>query len=1427
MKQKGKKLISLAAALAVTSQLLGAMTVSTYAAAYDELGRYTPFAAWGGRASNAAMAAIGDKMYAYVGRMTDSVASGGLTVLDVTDPVSPVEVQSVGSESIDMGDSLPTNEKVCVKDGYLIVRDKTDSAVEVYNINKDNGNIDANYPVAQLKDGFSSGQASMKLYGDYLFVVGRNASKSLRIYDVANPAQIKEITPLSTAVSPAMINEVSEQIATFTADYYDMGNGTFRMYSTNRVKDQGVDMYMLAIRDITIADGKYTAEALYQGLPVGTAFDNGNSGFIYDVDVVNKDTIVVADGSNANEVNSLELIDVSDPANPVHMAYSGENCRAIAVCVDENYIISGTQDSKMYVYEVKENTESENTVYSLELIKQLATPNPQSYEIGVYSEFIYAANNNSLLTYEYKYGVSVNADAVDEIGASITGMVEGYIPGDIVKVNVDGTDYTAEVKANRFSVEITKRLTGNTVDVTASHIRASQILGTDTKTLDVVSFGNTVYNDISDLTLLNSAEHLTGGRATDVLGLTVNDRKLAYLYTVNGLVVYDITDGIEEVQRVTTIGGKIFNGQMQIKDGYLIVLNALQENKVQFYKIGSDGLIADTPAYTVGSGNSAKESTIEIADDYLFEAMQGTSGKQLNVYDISDIESGVAKIGNTQSDVGVHALEIQKLSDTLYRLYYVARSDANNWRFCINDMTRSDDGTLSFDEKYSDLSISSNYSTIADIEYIGDNKIFAAFKYPNVNKSYIIDMSDSSAPTATEIDGLSLSAGNLGDNYYAVGLQSGTVNIYNKQSNEIVKSLKCSGQIYNMSKYDGKLLIASDAAINIYDNLYTKISINIDELKLASEVTLTGYAEGYKPGDSVKAAISDSIIPAAVDANGKFTFTFNPQGTGVLTVSAMLYREDKKILSVTQEVKIVDPYENLPERVYDTNMTVLSSTSNALWGASNRNASVVACEINGRDYAYTGSLNNLIVYDITDPENVSLVQENSISVLDGSYYPKNLAVFGRYIFTGNTADKTVDVYRLEDNGSLESTPVKSLNAGLISGMTIVDNYLFVSCMSASGIIVYDVSDINNIKEIGRQTVPTQTRALLVDKLTDKSYRTYFVERNVGNWYLGIYDAAIADGAAVFTQRYTGTPAEQAIDSFVKDIEKADSDTIVIANMKTDPVGSLEFYNVANPESPTLEFSKESSRANAVLAVSDEYTAVGTPDGRAILYSRPENKEIKTNSLGLGNIYQIAEYKGNLLLNCQSGLVIASMVTEVVVDGTTVSGANPSFSGTVNGYRSGDSLKAVIDGNETDVTVSNGKFTVSLAGAFENSNTAGVHLILERNAEPIAAKYSLISYLGEYPYEITAVDIADGIKVTYDKLNPGYSDAVTVYAAVYEGGKLISVDLKNNVTAGDTWTTALTDFDSQTQTIKVFVWTSDLKPAAEPYSPIIAEVSQNF
>ena len=134
------------------------------------------------------------------------------------------------------------------------------------------------------------------------------------------------------------------------------------------------------------------------------------------------------------------------------------------------------------------------------------------------------------------------------------------------------------------------------------------------------------------------------------------------------------------------------------------------------------------------------------------------------------------------------------------------------------------------------------------------------------------------------------------------------------------------------------------------------------------------------------------------------------------------------------------------------------------------------------------------------------------------------------------------------------------------------------------------------------------------------------------------------------------------------------------------------------------------------------------------------------------------------------------------------------------------------------------FSIDLTEEFETATELGVQLLIERNSENIAGKYIKVKYLGEYPYTITDVSADDGITITLTE-NFDADGEVKAYVAVYTGNKLDAADI---IDVTSTTLTSDVEFNSQTQTLKVFIWNENLKPVAQQVSPeFAAEAGQNF
>ena len=911
MKRNRKRLAALVLTMALAASCVSAVPLQASAAAYDDaVSAYTLDDTQKGRITDAAMTTVGNKMYAYVGRNT--VGGGGLTVLDVTDPQQPKEIQDL--PSITMRDLSWVNERLYAADGCLYVLNNATSKLELYQINAD-GTLPSK-PNWSSQEGYATG--TIKAADGLMFVSALSTSAtnlsipSVNIYDISdvkNPVKLTTDTP----IQPTMENlyqpdwEVTEQIATYAVSVADLGGGKYRIFGTNRAKfANGVDnKYFLSIRDVTITDGTYKVSTVYEGQPAGTAFETAGDS-VYDIDALNENIIAIVEGGNKNGINELELIDVSAPDAPKKITDNGTDGQGTSVFVDGNRLFLTTKDRRVDVYQYSSGTLSK---------ERTIVPDNSAYQMGVYAGFLYGAFQSAFALYEYNTAISIDSGMTEDVKPVLAGTVEGYLPAtDRVAVTVDGQEYTAAVGGNRFSADLEGLVPGE-YTASAKLMRMVDSAETELAATDAITISIAQGSNPDGMIQLGSIPmYQAGTRIVDAVSMTAADGR-TYLYTayavsdkdpgVPALVVYDITDvtdysALTPYQVCTDIQADVFNNQLQIKDGYLFVSQKRNESSedntrvLKYYKIGQDGKLPQDETGTAGTvlaqgPGGGKFGTVEILGDYLFYARQDTSGF-CAVYDVSDIESGIQELGRTPANYGVFAPAIEQISDSLYRLCYVSRTDQTidgvkpgqaGYQLVISDMQAAD-GSVSFTQQYSGIDVLPDptvLGSINDIDLIGDSQAFMVCSSGETAKRFLINFADPARPAVTAISNdQALSAENLNDSYYAVGTQGGTLGIYQKSDHTAVKSFSGLGQIYTMYVHNGKMFAATDKNIHVFQ-LFTTTTSTVDTFSVVRlEVTdrdgfpvsdvspgeLTVTAQIYNPEETAEPvemylAVYDSI----------------------------------------------------------------------------------------------------------------------------------------------------------------------------------------------------------------------------------------------------------------------------------------------------------------------------------------------------------------------------------------------------------------------------------------------------------------------------------------------------------------------------------------------------------------------------------------
>ena len=1448
MLKRGKKLISLTIALALVMSLFSAMTVSTYAAAYGLVGKYTS-ESWTGRANSSALAEINGKMYAYVGRFTAGGTNGGLDVLNVTDPANPVLVTTY--TDILLPDSGQTNEKLFVNEDCLYVMNKTNNTLEIYRISQTDGTLSKISSIQNLTTA-----VTMKAVDNLLFVSAHKVqatdftTPSVKIYDISDADSPKALTT-ETIMLPTMTNlggtitddSVAEQIATFSIAVNKLGNNSYRIFGVNRAKFATAgNQYFLSIRDITVTGTTYTVETKYEGFVEGVMNNNAS---IVDIEVVDDNTIAVVDSNNgsADTVNTLNIIDVSVPTAPKFVTGNGTNGQGTDIAVDGNTIVLATKDSRAYVYTYENG--------ALTKIKDFVTGIGMG--VNTYNGFLCFATFGSFEMYEYKTGIEITSANVNSVEGVISGKIDGRLAGDSVIVTVNGKNYNATVNPASFTANITDVIESDTANVTVKLIRNGATAATATKTLSVKKLSNKVYSDPTALT-----EHLaietgtTSAKGATVDGITIKGNKYLYYYSEGGLISYNITDkdNISTIQTLTDVKAGDFIDQMLIHDRYLLLAYdgaGSVASEVKYYYINDDGTVTASKSISLGTQN--KPFTINIVDDYLFVGLGGTSGRRMYVYNIDDLTT----VASTENGYGVHGVAIKKISDSEYITYYNSRTDntdadgnmlnTNGWGFCINKLTIGTDGKGSFSELYhGDPGIAGIQGSIRAVKLIDENTLFIA-SADGTGGSNIVDVINPANPTVTNVEGRFLTATDLNDDYYVVANQDGEARIINKATGEIAKRYNKTsggvaiGEMFGVNEFDGMLVVAG-SVIRMLDGLYTKLDINTEDIQYQSTVKINGYVEGYQTGDTISMLVNGEEYNATVNADGSFYCTYAPEKPEKVEVIATLARGSENIIADSDTVAIVNEYSDLPEFIIDENMTAISTLrpdgvgdKNTV-GEDNRAWSVATAEINGRDYAYLGTYSNLYAIDITTP---------STPVIKGTYdivpmtsektRNKHIVVKDGYLYTENydaTANShSIEVYKINSDGTLPSAPagsvlVSSGGDSELRTIEIIDDYMFVTVGKTDGMVVYNISDLTNITRVAQETSPNEMVVSVTEKVEDGKYRIYSVVRDTTT-FLRISDFVPA-AETKMQNRYAAVPENaQGFTEEETQIVKLNNSTIAITSTST-TAANIEFFDVSDPTAPKLAQSYNGNvREQSAVAVSDDNLVVGTPDGNIYLYSYADNKSVKSVTVGIGQVYQVEEYKGMLVMACCGGLAISSIKTEIGIGETVISGKNPALTGEVYGYVEGDVVKAYANNSEATVTMNGNKYSVTLQDAFTAADRAGVQLVLVRGGENIAAKFVNVDYLGEYPYTISNVTNDDGIQITLTE-NFKADGTAKVYVAAYTGDKLDSVDVIDITSS--TLTSDIT-FNSQTQTLKVFVWNTDLAPVAEQVTPEFVEVAQNF
>lgn len=448
-----------------------------------------------------------------------------------------------------------------------------------------------------------------------------------------------------------------------------------------------------------------------------------------------------------------------------------------------------------------------------------------------------------------------------------------------------------------------------------------------------------VLNEWNEITLLGTVERTsTKSRNTTVEIYQSGANKFAYVGFANGngssseaLVVYNVTDpaNITEVARYTGIVTRIMNSQFVIVDDYLIVSSKQgSNNKLLKYSIQADGTLSSSATEICTGGNGI--DTVYVCGDYLFYALAGTSGKHMKIFDISDIDSGIVLKGTTADNSGIYKAAIEKISDELYKLCYVSRSDADGYRFCVSNMSISN-GNVSISEVYhgtDKFETATALSGITGLNCVGTNKVVMTLSV-NTNGKYsqlMLDTSGDSLTVSPIAAGRAHTAVDVTDDIFAVGTQEGNIIFYDKADNSSEHSIASGlGQVYDLNVHDGKLYVSGESKFGIYD-LYSTVSMNMADIAEINDGILCVTADiEAKDTDKIILDVLDEEIDVTSEVtNGKLNFTKKIDcKDGSYKAKLSIKRDTDILLSDTKTFKVK---KTMPIKITNSSLTTGTAT---------------------------------------------------------------------------------------------------------------------------------------------------------------------------------------------------------------------------------------------------------------------------------------------------------------------------------------------------------------------------------------------------------------------------------------------------------------------------------------------------------------------
>lgn len=1002
--------------------------------------------------------------------------------------------------------------------------------------------------------------------------------------------------------------------------------------------------------------------------------------------------------------------------------------------------------------------------------------------------------------------------------------------------------------------------------------------------IPVITHAQTAVNETFSL-LGSNEEGTLGARMCSIDTYKIGDKTYAYIAALPGNSSYgmyavDITDpaSIKVLQSISGSDYKteLFNAQIFAHDGYVFAVNGATGYLVKYPIItsGESQGMLDVQSVSNVQQVAGKRAYLALADDYLFVGVHGDSGN-LTVYDISSA-SNPKKIGATSEKFGNYALEIEKLSDGNYRAYYIKRN-GSDWRFAITDIAISGSNvtfTDRFDDSTATVKVNSKHtnSDIRDITLIGKNKVAVAgnssYTEDNVKKYNpleIIDATDPTAPVLTQTDVASNALYRvmpLGDKILVT--TDNKQKLYTLNNDNTLTYVSTVDNTINTSfidsvLLDGELVSVAEGKLNIYD-AYTEFDIDSDiTLYDGSYVTIGGNIKGAKSGDVVSVEVDNKQYEALISGS-RWSASVTANGSGTRTITATLTRNGAVIATETASASVSE-FNSDSDNVKTTLTGLLgsfkdpgASDNHASFGSSNRLTSSVVKELTvdgtKKYYAYTQSWGTYYVFDVTDSNNISIVQEYTpeSNSYDGSgrpngpgreYYGERLAIVGDTLYAAEVKDNGLFKYTIGSDGKIDTSSHSraiNVNTSKIVQIKTVDKLLFVAYDDANGLEVYDLNGVKKASvSVGQRVI-----AMDVSKTADAKFVFAGLAKDDSTSCKIVIAEYDADTESLST-KYSGTPDNlTAVDKNYGDICLiGDKAAVTLHKDKTTDTAAIDktvIYKMAeNGGTTELNTVKiiEGTQATTNANIDGSLMVATQNDAYIAQYDAESGNEI----CRVSNVSARAEIarvdSDRLLLTTESSLYIVGVNTSKIVLNDMTDIGSTIVRGKVTGMQSGDKVKIKLNSHSVYVTPdSDGNFEYDLGSSAVPGRTYALTAVLERNgADYVSDAKEVVYAYGKVGF--TSAEYENGVLTTGVR-SYSYSGNIMILAGVYNADgsvktmKIAAVDTKT-IGTGETVTSALSLNVETGDTVILYIWNPEsLEPLCLPYTPEVAvETSSNF